>query len=505
MEAFAIGSNGVSLGELFSRKRIIGGRDIRVHSICHDWRQCAEGDLFVALTSADGDSHHDAMQAVERGAAAVLVEHLLPLSVPQCVVPDTREAYAKLCMELVGRPDQKLTTIGITGTGGKTSTALLLANILTAAGETSNILHDPDIRGGGSSPYGRTTACQASIADHLRSISQEGGGHAILEATSRALAERQLAGVQFDLAVITNIRRDHLDLHRNAINYRRAKARLLEQLKDDGLIIVNADDRYACRMADETLFPAIRFGIHQEAHLRATILERHPSTQTFLLEFGDEAHPITTSMIGDLHVSNCLAAAASAIALGVDIKTIVRGLEHITALPRRLERLECGQPYSIYLDTADTPESLAATVKSIASVATGKTWCLYGPSFDRDPSQRPTLGRVAEQYADQAIITRCGTDRSPPDMPFDAAHDILDGYRRPAKGHVLPTRLSAIQWTFDQAKQGDAILIAGCVDPLNESKAAESERTAIRELLYKQANQPSAQNSAMRFPAVSAN
>ncbi len=484
MDATALVPGGVSLRAVLDRRRLVGADDICVRSITHDWQRCQEGDLFVVLSDLEGDTLGRAMRAVEQGAAAILTECLLPLSVPQCIVPDAREAYAHVSMALAGRPDQTLLTVGITGTAGKTTTSLLLASILDAAGESPSLVHDSELHW--PAEYSRPVL-QAGIAAHLRQVASAGRSPAIIEATSRALAQRQLAGVQFDIAVVTNVRRDHLDLHHSPVNYRRAKARLLEQLKDDGVVIVNADDRYACRLADESLFPVLRFGVHQPAELTATVIERHPAGQTFLLDAGEETYPVSTPVIGEWFVSNCLAATAAALALGIDLTTIVRGIEQARHLPRRLERIECGQPFSVYVDAAATPETLAAALKSVAQVASGRVWCLVGPPPDRDPQQRPWLGRVAERYADHAVITRCEQDLTPSGTPFEEAHDLLDGYDRLASSRVLPSRSAAIEWVLSQATAGDAVLIAGSADPLVYEETSDNDVALVKELLYERA------------------
>ncbi len=502
MDATMASGRGISLRAALDRRKFVGPSDIRVRSLCHEWQKCREGDLFVALADARGDTHHVASKAVSQGASAVLAEYLLPLSVPQCIVPDTREAYAQLCMELAGRPDLDLLTVGITGTAGKTCTSLLLSSILTAAGQRPSLLHDAELNW--PAEFARPVL-QPTVASHLRKLAGGDHGPAIIEASSRALSQRELAGVQFDLAMFTNMRRDHLDLHHTTLNYRRAKARLLGQLKDDGIVIVNADDRYACRLADESVFPVIRYGIHQPADLMATVIDRHSAGQTFLIDAGDETHPVTTPIIGQWHVSNCLAATAAAMAMGIELTTIVRGLERVERLPRRLERIECGQSFSVYVDTAATPETLATALKAVAESTSGKVWCLFGPPPDRDPAQRPWLGRVAEQYADYAVITRCEQDGSPRQAPFPEAHDVIDGYQRVASSHVLPTRSRAIEWVLEQAKPGDAVLVAGAADPLVYEEKKESDTDRVRTTLYRQAETIAVDPAVYRFCSTSPN
>ena len=449
----------IKLRTALPRAKFFGTSDVPVASCTSDARSCRPGDLFVALVTAEGDGHDDVFMAIENGATSILSERLLPVDVPVCVVDDTREAYGHVCHQLMGRPSENMHVIGVTGTAGKTITNVLISSVLEAAG----------MRAGFATTLGRfdgletasatqTTPPQHQLADQLARMASNYCSHAVLEVSSKALAQRHTAGIQFDSAVLTNVRRDHLDFHGSVKNYRNAKLRLFEQLKPDGFAIINADDPTSDFFLDRIDHPTLTVGMRNQAEITATVVEQFKSEQTFLLTAGSESVPIRTQMIGDHHVYNCMAAAAVGLVLGIDLTTIARGLEAVDQVPGRLERIECGQPFGVFIDSARTPHSLACSLKALRQVTKGKLTCIFGADADRDPDNRPLLGRAVERYADRGIIT---SDNPRNETALHIAHDILDGYDRPARGHVMPDRAKAIEWALGQAGPGDTVLIAG--------------------------------------------
>ena len=449
----------VSLRELFPQSRIVGSQDIRISSCCDEARRCRPGDLYAAVQTAEADGPASIEAALRRGAKAILAERLHPVNVPVCLVPDSREAFGRLCQRLAGDPSGRMRTVGITGTNGKTTTAWLLDSIFRAAGQRngliSSIAHSDGLERVAAA---RTTPPARELASLLARMAEYDCDTSVVEVSSRALAERRTAGVEFDVAVLTNLRRDHLDYHGSIFNYRRIKSRLFEHLKPDGAAVVNADDsasRFALSRLDR---PVLTVGLHTTADLTAEVIERHACEQTFLLTAGDETAAIQTRMIGDHHVYNCLSAAAVGLLMGLELTTIARGLEAVDSIPGRLEPVVCGQPFGVYVDAARSPDALAVTLRTLRQVTTGRVICVYGADADSDPAHRPLLGRVVERVAHLGVITN---DNPRGQQPLQIAHDILDGYDRPARAHVLPNRAEAIRWALSQARPGDAVLIAG--------------------------------------------
>jgi UDP-N-acetylmuramoyl-L-alanyl-D-glutamate--2,6-diaminopimelate ligase len=450
---------GIQLSRLLPDKCVGDAPNLRVTACSNDASQCQPGDLFVAVVSTDRDGHMEAQEAVRRGAVAVVAEHMLPISVPTYVVDDTREVYGHVCQNLVGHPSGRLRTFGVTGTNGKTTTSTLLASVLRAASQ--NVAFSTTIgRYDGVEPVvaKRTTPHAAELANWLARSEANGCTHAIVEASSVALAERRMAGVELDGAILTNIRRDHLDFHGTTRNYRQAKTRVFDHLKAHGFAVLNADDPASEALTTQLSCPLITFGRRQPADVTAHVVERFQGEQTFLLSAGSETVPVRTRMIGDHHVSNCLAVAAAGLVMGLPLTTIARGLEAVDHISNRLDRVECGQDFGVYVDCADTPDRLAVALRAVRQVTQGRLICLISGAVDNRRSERPMLGRVAERSADVGIITN--RDAAGHVDSSEIAHDILDGWDRPARAHIIPTRTSAIRCALEQAKRGDSVLIA---------------------------------------------
>jgi UDP-N-acetylmuramoyl-L-alanyl-D-glutamate--2,6-diaminopimelate ligase len=286
--------------------------------------------------------------------------------------------------------------------------------------------------------------------------------------------------------VLTNLRQEHVESHGSAENYRQAKRRLFSQVRSSGFAVVNADDAGSQELLKTLDTPCLTFGLYGEAEVTATVVERHASEQTFLLHAGHETIPVRTRMIGDGHVMNCLAAAAVALTLGIDLATIVRGLEKVEFVPGRLERIECGQPFSVFVDSARSPESLAHTLKALKQTTTGRLICVFGCPGERKRAMREKMGRVVERGATLAVIT---SDDPRFEQPLEIAHDILDGCQKPGKPRVLPNRTAAIRWALSEARPGDCVVIAGKgernVQIVGNQRIAHDDREIARQHLYK--------------------
>ena len=447
------------LAEILPNARFHGGKDISVASCCGDSRHVKQGDLFAALVGRSDDGHDYAIEAVQNGAAAVLSERLLPIGVPTCIVEDTREAYGKICHALVDNPCNDMVVTGITGTHGKTTTAMLLSSIIEAAGHGVGIGSSLGYCDGSKVDESVSQAPTApEFARWMSNMRNNQCGFAVVEANSEGLARHSFAGMQLDAAVITNVRRAHLDLHGSLRAYREIKQRILSYLKPSGVAIINLDDPATRFVINDIKSPALTIGMKGNADVTATMLEKSPSEQTFLLSAGSESIPIRTKIIGSGHVYNCLAATAVGLVYGFELSTIAKGLERVEQLPGRLERIEAGANFSTFVDEAQTSDTLSAALHSIKQVTSGRVFCVFGADGRGNVEERPLLGRVVERFADVGIIT--ATNPGTEDQN-QIAHDILDGYDKPARAHMMPDRARAIGWALFQAKPGDSVLIAG--------------------------------------------
>jgi UDP-N-acetylmuramoyl-L-alanyl-D-glutamate--2,6-diaminopimelate ligase len=437
-----------------------GAAEIRVSGCACDSRRVEPGDLFAALAGSRHDGRDFIDQAVARGCTAVLVESPAPeLSLPVCTVPNARAAYGRVCQALAGDPSHALKVIGITGTNGKTTTSCLVAGILTAAGHRVGLLGTLGYLDGRLiEPSTLTTPPAETLAAWLARMVRNGCSHAVMEVSSHALDQDRVAGIRLDAACVTNVTRDHLDYHLTLRQYRLAKSRLFSHLAGEGFAVINADDPVAAGYLRGIDGPALTVGIHAAAEITATPLEQHPSQQTFLLHAGSETMPVRTEMIGTHHVYNCLVAAAVGLTYGIDLPTVVRGLEATGQVPGRLERIECGQPFSVFVDYAHTPHALAGCLRALRGLAAGRLICVFGAGGDRDRKKRPLMARAVEAGADLAVVT---SDNPRSEDPQAIIRQVLSGFRDPAAAEVVPDRAEAIHRALAAAEPGDCVLIAG--------------------------------------------
>ncbi|MEX2309786.1 MAG: UDP-N-acetylmuramyl-tripeptide synthetase [Pirellulales bacterium] len=461
--------------------------DVRATSCTSDWRQVRPGDVFVALAGAEEDGHDSADEAARRGAAAVICERPLPVfDVPQIVVSDSRVVYGRLCQALVGNPSRELKVIGVTGTHGKTTVARLLTAIFRVAGGLAGTLDSFGYWDGEVDRPATSEALSAPLlARALAQMSAAGATHGVVEVSSRELSQQVLAGVTLDAVCLTNIARKHLDWHGSLENYREAKRRIFQYLDPDGVAVLNADDPTSIDVLSNLNHPALTFGLRLPAEITAHIVAQHINEQTFVLSAGDESVGVRTALVGDHHVYNCLAAAAMALAYGVELPAIARGLEAIETLPGRMERVMCGQEFAVLVDAADSPDALRVCLRAARQATTGRVICVFGANDDCDRGDWPAIGRVLGAMADEAAITSgCASI----DGSHRACLEIRSGFADSRKAHVILDRAEAITWALTKASAGDTVVITGMGErphtPLGAHGEMANDGEIVREILH---------------------
>ncbi len=425
-----------------------------------DSRRVEPGNLFVAIEGERADGHDYIGHAIARGCAAVVSQRpLSDLAVPAVRVPNAREAFGRLCQALAGNPSEQLKLIGVTGTNGKTTTSCLIAGVLSRAGHKVGVLGTLGyFDGNEAADAAWTTPPADQLAAWLGRMAGNGCSHGVMEVSSHALDQQRIAGVRFDAACLTNVTRDHLDYHGSLADYRLSKARLLRQLPPEGLAVINADDPISAAQLPDLDGPVLTVGIYSPAEITATPVEQLLSEQTFLLSAGSETVPVRTRMIGTHHIYNCMVAAAVGLGYGVDLVTIARGLEAAEHVPGRLERIECGQPFGVFVDYAHTPDALRQVLRTLRQATGGRLICVFGCGGDRDRRKRPLMGRAAEQNADCVVLT---SDNPRSEDPRTILTDVLKGVDRLADVLVAVDRPEAIRQALALAGPGDCVLIAG--------------------------------------------
>ncbi len=416
---------------------VVGRAPVEVRDLAYDARAVTPGALFFCVPGSRSDGHDFAAAAVERGAAALVVERPLELSVPQIVVRDARASMAVVADEFFGRATEELAVAGVTGTSGKTTTAFLLYAILAAAGRRPGLLGTVEARVGGERRgVVRTTPEAIDLQRTFREMLDAGDRSCAMEASSHASQLHRLDRVRFAVLVFTNLSQDHLDFHGDMESYFEAKRRLFTAGRPPAAI--NLGDEYGRRLAAE-LPEALTFGLAPAAAIGPAALDG-----------------VDLKLRGRFNVENALGALAAARLLGIDDAAITRGLESVRGVPGRFESVEEGQPFTVIVDYAHKPDALENVLRTARELTRGRVICVVGAGGDRDRGKRPLMGRLASEFADVAIVT---SDNPRSEEPQAIIDEIVAG----AVGdvEVEPDRATAIARAIELAHEGDVVLIAG--------------------------------------------
>ena len=425
-----------------------------ISDVVMDSRQVTHGSLFCCVPGERTDGHVHAADAVRSGAAALLVDHRLDLPVPQLVVGDVRRALGPVAATFQGHPSSALSVVGITGTNGKTTTAQLLANIVGVAGRRVEVL--------GTLSGVRTTPEAPDLQRRLARWRDAGVDVVAMEVSSHALALHRVDATRFRVAVFTNLSRDHLDFHGSMEQYFEAKARLFTE-EFSSAAVVNLDSPHGRLLSDTSTIPTFGYSTTEIEQLRMDV------DGSRLLWRGRE---ITLPLVGSFNLSNALAAAHAALALGLDEEDIVEGLSVPLVVPGRFERVALDAPFTVIVDFAHTPDGLEQVLAAAGGVVSasgggsdtvGRVIVVFGCGGDRDTSKRAPMGAAAAEHADIVIVTADNSRSEPTGSIIEA---ILAGAtrgtpRRASSIEQEPDRRLAIARALHLAGPGDIVVIAG--------------------------------------------
>ncbi len=439
-------------------RELRGAGDRPVSGVCQDSRAVARGDLFLAWRGTEVDAHDFVDDAARAGAAGAVVERVVDADLPQLVVGNGRRAGALAAGAVLGAPWGGLLAVGITGTNGKTTTALLARHLLSARtpaaaiGTLGLLETDGEARPG---TLGLTSPGPVQVAVWLRELREAGAGAVVLEASSHALDQHRLDAVPFRVGAFTNFTQDHLDFHGDEAAYLAAKLRLVELVDPSGTLVVNGDEP-----AWDALDPGGRtvrtFSLEGPADVRATELELRADGSSFVLEAEGERVPVRLPLLGRYNVENALAAAGIALSAGMEPSAVARGLEDAPTVPGRLQVVHRGD-FTVLVDFAHTPDALENVLAALRPVTEGRLVVLFGAGGDRDRTKRAPMARAVARGADVVVLTSDNPRTEDPERILDDLAEGLGG----TPHHREVDRRRAIGLALDLARSGDTVLLAG--------------------------------------------
>lgn len=445
-----------------------GPDDPEISGLSYDSRQVAPGDLFAAIAGQRRDGHAFVRQAVANGAAALLAARPLEADVPVVCSPDPRRTLSQLAAAFYGRPAEAMFVVGITGTNGKTTTSLLAEAILAGAGHRVGVIgtvdwHYPGKRGAASV----TTPQGLDLQRILAEMRSAGVTHVAMEVSSHALDQDRVEGVFFDVAVFTNLTRDHLDYHGTMAAYRECKQRLFTQRLPAGpkarraVAVVNTDDPFGRELAGRVPTACLTVGSGPENKIHPVAADI--SIQGIQAALATPAGRLTirSPLVGRHNLDNIMAAAACGLAAGIPLETVGEAIAAVERIPGRLDPVFDPQGRHIYVDYAHTPDALDHALGALRPLTPGRLICVFGCGGDRDAGKRPQMGEIAGRWSDHVVVT---SDNPRSEAPEAIIEMILPGLRRVAgadRWEAIADRALAIQRAIAATRPGDTVLIAG--------------------------------------------
>ncbi len=434
---------------------VYNGKDPDIRLITHKPEDVADGTLFVCIRGAHADGHAFAQTAMQKGAAAVVCEYDLGLD-EQVLVTDSRTALSLLSCAFYGHPSHNMVLIGVTGTNGKTTTACYIRSILTQADRKTVLIGTLGAdSGNGNEPTDYTTPEPMVLNRTLQDGLQRGCEYAVAEISSQALSQNRCAGLDFDVAVFTNLSPEHLDYHRNMDEYANEKAKLFAFAK---AAAVNKDDEYAALMLAQCKGRVITFSLQDDADLTAKNVQCTPEGVSYILVSREGIERIRIPALGIIAVYNSMAAVAACMLAGVDFEDACAYVNHVEAVEGRLQKIQLQAPFSVFVDYAHTPAALYEALYAVRQITKGKVIAVFGCGGDRDARKRPRMGEIASALADITVLT---SDNPRSEDPQRILADIAAGFRSENELIVCVDRRTAIETALQKAQPGDSVLIAG--------------------------------------------
>ena len=449
-----------------SPRQIIGPVDRVVEGIAYDSRRVQRNGLFVALRGEKNDGHQFIEQAVEKGASVIVTEQEVQSPRATCVVVEnTRSALADLAATFYERPARRLKLAAVTGTNGKTTTTFLLKHICEKAGLRCGLLGTVRYEiADRVLPAVRTTPESVEVQELLAQMVNAGCKAAAMEVSSHAITQERVRGIEWDVAVFTNLTQDHLDFHGTMENYFEAKAALFTGLaeqksKTNATAVINIDDRYGAQLVDrlDEKVPVVTYGVGARADFRASNYHAEFAGTSYQLDARGKSYLVRVPLIGRFNVANSMAALAAASSMGISLREAILSLGRSPQVPGRLEAVPAKRQFQVFVDYAHTDDALLNVLKTLRELSPRKLIVVFGCGGDRDKQKRPLMARVADQNADFSIITSDNPRKEDPDAIIA---DAEKGFRSD-RYEKITDRAEAIARAIELAQPRDIVLIAG--------------------------------------------
>ena len=460
------------------------GEDVEVKELRYNSRKVEKGDVFCCVVGTFADGHKYAAQAVEAGAAALVVERQLDIDIPQVLVENTRIAMAEMAAAYYGNPADEMVMVGITGTNGKTSTSYMLKSIAERMGKKVGLIGTiRNMIGDIIIDTERTTPESVDLQRILRQMKDEKVDVVIMEVSSHSLDQKRVHGISYDIGCFTNLTQDHLDYHKTFENYFAAKKLLFAQCKK---AVINLDDSYAADMVAGVDIPVMSVGIREQADVTASEIDITTRGVQFDFNYRTVTSRFNVPIPGLFSVFNAMSAAGIALSLGWTLDSIKYGLEHMVSVSGRLEPLPTGKnEFTVLLDYAHTPDALENLLKTVRGFASGRVVTLFGCGGDRDHAKRPIMGEIAGRFSDFAIVT---SDNPRSENPMDIIASVEEGVKKSGCEYiVIENRREAIEYALKNANRNDVIILAGKghenYQEINGGKHPFDEKEIVAEIL----------------------
>ncbi len=456
-------------------------KDCEITGITCDSREVKPGYVFVCINGTLADGHNFAQSAIDKGAAVVVVERDLGLDC-QLLVDDTHASYATMCANWFNNPAKSLKLIGVTGTNGKTSTTYMIKRILETAGHKVGLIGTVQNMIGEKAVVSKNTTPNAYELNSLFSLMlAEGCSYVIMEVSSHALDQCRVYGLDFDVAVFTNLTQDHLDYHITMENYLAAKKKLFYMCKT---AVANIDVAYSQTLMDGLNCKIVTYSTGDNSTYSAKGITYRPASVDYELLSDDVLRHIKVHTGGKFTVYNSMAAAVASICAGIDVDTVANAIESLRGVKGRAEVVECDRDFTVIIDYAHTPDGLKNILSTFKECKKNRLIVLFGCGGDRDRTKRPIMGSIAVRNSDFAIIT---SDNPRTEDPGAIINDILSGINGYKSYKVIENRIEAIKYAISIAQKDDIIVLAGkgheTYQILNTGTIHLDEREVVAEAL----------------------